>query len=98
MSVFVLPFIYYPMATWPGEFGITQHEKKQLIKISMLSYLWVSGLVVAIFNVLYWLELTPIAWGYDRLVAFVVGQIVFGSLIFVPVFLIYSVKGDVKKK
>ena len=89
MSAFVLPPLYYAMSKWPSEGGgITRAEKKALKATIRRAYFVETSLVVSIVIAGLLLKQFPANWGYDRLLAFLVGQFAFGSLSYLPFFFI----------
>lgn len=96
MSIFVLPPLLYAAIYWPSESGIDTDTKwRTVIGPSFFAYLYLSIIVSAIYMIALRLGFTPENWGFDRLAAFGIGQVAFGSLLFVPLLFIQG-KNQVK--
>jgi hypothetical protein len=88
MSVFVIPPLYYAMSQWPAGPRMTDDRKTRMIRDAVKPYLRLSGLVVTGFLILYASGYLPRRWHIDRVVGFAIGQAVFGTAIFLPLFFI----------
>ena len=88
MAVFMLPPIFYAMIKWPVEYGITNKKKEALIWAAETSYARASAVVMIGYTVLHFAQKLPETWGHDRALAFILGQCVFGAIIFLPLMFI----------
>ncbi len=88
MSVFVLPPIYYAAMSWPREYGLTPDTKANTLTDALLSYGSITIAICIIYHGFSLGDVLPVGWGYDRLLAFLVGQIIFGILLFAPLVLV----------
>src|SRR6218665_1023031 len=95
MSVFVFPPLYYAMWKWPSGPHVDQQGRAELLGIVVLQYIRVSGLIISTYLLLLFvpkllpqLRILPVHWNVDRLFAFILGQSVFGAVIFLPIYLV----------
>ena len=88
LCLFALPVLYYAMIMWPAGSDVDADRKWKLIGDAAKPYITASGLVAAIFVPVYYCGFLPQHWGWDRLMAFAIGQSVFGLGIFLPLFCI----------
>lgn len=105
MSVFVLPPLYYAMTIWPSGPSMNQERRSELLQDAVTPYFRVTGLVITTFLVLLYgvrrlppqYHVLPPTWHVDRLFAFLLGQTIFGALVFVPICLI-PIRSTTKSK
>ncbi|ELU14432.1 hypothetical protein CAPTEDRAFT_211940 [Capitella teleta] len=101
MSVFVLPPLFYAAIKWPSDAGITKYEKSSMVCGALTAYLWCTLSVLGVFVALLYLGQLPDTWGLDRPAAFLIGQVLFGCPLFVPLLMIGAKKNEkmpMKKK
>jgi hypothetical protein len=85
MCIIAIPPLYYPMITWPAGPEMDADRKSKLVRDAVLPYVRVTALVVVLFVALFAGGLLPRDWHLDRLVAFILGQVIFGFGIFLPI-------------
>nr|XP_006812454.1 PREDICTED: uncharacterized protein LOC102806610 [Saccoglossus kowalevskii] len=97
MGVVVIPPLYYAVVTFPTDVPINKSRKWTMIKQALTGYMYASIAVVVGFLLLHNMKQTPPSWGYDRLLAFLIGQAVFGVFIFLPMFFIPLKRNRMRK-
>ena len=89
MSPFVLQPLFYAMYKWPNEAaGITREQKISLRAKVHQAYLFEMVLVFVLVLAKTQLKQLPFNWGYDRPLAFLIGQFTFDFLLHLPLFFI----------
>lgn len=91
MSVFVIPPLYHAMGTWPSGPEMDTICKTEMLRDAVTPYVHLTGLVMSGFLVMFFGGLLPSTWHFDRLIAFFVGQSVFGFVIFIPLYLVPTI-------
>ncbi|XP_070553917.1 uncharacterized protein [Ptychodera flava] len=97
MAIFVLPPLFYAMSIWPTDVAINKQRKWTMIKQAATGYLYASIAVVVGFLLLYGMKQMPNTWGYDRLLAFLIGQVIFGIVLFLPLLFIPLKRNKIRK-
>jgi sugar phosphate permease len=98
MSIFVLPPLIYAAVQWPTKARMTSQEKSAMLFNGFRSYIICTIIVLLGYAVLFYAKSLPDSWGVDRPIAFVIGQTVFGSLLFIPQLFIATTKEEEQKK
>ena len=89
MSIFVLPPLLHVMRNWPAELGITSNRKANIVSTASKTHILNTAVMAGGYTVLTFSGvLDASVWGMDRLLAFCVGQVAFGAIILIPLFLI----------
>src|SRR6218665_470280 len=95
MGAFVLPPLYYAVWQWLPGSQMDQQGRVEFLGIAVLQYIRVSGLIISTYLLLLFmpkllpqLRILPLHWHVDRLFAFLLGQSVFGALIFLPIYFV----------
>jgi len=87
MTLITLP-VFYAQIYWPREEGYLTKARKSLIKWHCVRSFTKQGLLaVFLFSMCKLAGVTPPTWGWDRLAAIAVGQIVYGIFLLLPIFL-----------
>lgn len=97
MGPIVLGPLLYFQVNWPKECGYTKSDKSEMVMMAFSAWGIFTFVVSFIFFLYLNLRMLPTNWSYDRLFAFLIGQMAF-ALIIAVVFYFIDYKEEEKQK